>query len=46
MLGIQVVLQIKREEKLLLMLQAPLEMKGMDLRMPFHSHEVEERDGG
>jgi hypothetical protein len=27
------------------MLQAPLEMKGMDLRMHFHSQEEEEKEG-
>jgi hypothetical protein len=45
-LGIQVELQIGREERLWIRLQAPLEMIEMDFRMPFHSHEEEEREGG
>ena len=39
-------LQIGREEKLWIMLQAPLEMKEMVFRIPFHSHEEEEREEG
>jgi hypothetical protein len=45
-LGIQVELQIGRDERLWIRLQAPLEMIEMDFRMPFHSHEEEEREGG
>jgi hypothetical protein len=45
-LGIQVELQIGREERLWIRLQAPLEMIEMVFRMPFHSHEEEERKEG
>jgi hypothetical protein len=49
MVGIQGELQIGREKELWIRLQAPLEMKGWDFKMPFHSHEKEEekeRGGG
>jgi hypothetical protein len=42
MVGIQGELQIGREEELWIRLQAPLEMKEWDFKMPFHSHEKEE----
>jgi hypothetical protein len=45
-LGIQVELQIGREERLWIRLPAPLEMIEKDFRMPFHSHEEEENEGG
>ena len=45
-LGIQVEFQIGREERLWIRLQAPLEMIEKDFRMPFHSHEEEERGEG
>jgi hypothetical protein len=45
--GIHGELHIGREEELWIRLQAPLEMKEWELRMPFHSHEnEEEKDGG
>jgi hypothetical protein len=42
--GIQGELQIGREEKLWILLQAPLEMRCLDFRIPFHSLE-EEKEG-
>jgi hypothetical protein len=45
-LGIQMELQIGREERLWIWLQAPLEMIEMDFRIPFHSYEEEEREEG
>jgi hypothetical protein len=43
---IQLELQIRREEELWILLQAPFDMKGKDFRMPFHSHEEEEEGEG
>jgi hypothetical protein len=40
--GIQGELQIGREEKLWILLQASLEMRCLDFRIPFHNHEEEE----
>jgi hypothetical protein len=40
--GIQWELQIGREEKLWILLQAPLEMRCFDFRIPFHNQEEEE----
>ena len=46
-MGIQLELQIGREEELWILLQAPFEIKGSDFRILFHSHEEEEeRDRG
>jgi hypothetical protein len=45
-LGIQMELQIRKDERLWIRLQAPLEMTEMDFRIPFYSHEEEEREEG
>jgi hypothetical protein len=42
--GIQGELQIGREEKLWILLQAPLEIRCFDFRIPFHNHEEEEEE--
>jgi hypothetical protein len=42
--GIQGELQIGREEKLWILLQAPLEIRCLDFRIPFHNHEEEEEE--
>jgi hypothetical protein len=40
--GIQGELQIGREERLWILLQAHLEIRFFDFRIPFHNHEEEE----
>jgi hypothetical protein len=44
MVGIHGEPQIGREEKLWILLQAPLKMRCLDFRIPFHNHE-EEKEG-
>ena len=46
MVGIQEELQIEREKELWILFQAPLEIKGLDFRIPFHNQEEEEVEMG